>query len=110
MKTRVWGVLFTAVLLLSLAGCAAVPADAGKNDITGTWKDSCGLTEYRFEPDGKMKIEALNLGSFQGTYKTDGDTITIQYRVLTENVKDTYRFRLDGNSMYLDENRYTRKK
>lgn len=110
MKTKSWGVLLTVLLLLSLAGCAAVPASAGGDDITGAWKDAYGLTEYQFEPDGKMKIEALNLGSFKGSYRMDGGKITIQYRVLLKDVTDTYRVRIDGNSMYLDDNCFARKK
>ncbi len=110
MKTRNWTVLLAVCLLLSLAGCKTVAANANADSIVGTWKDSYGLTEYKFEQNGKMKIEALNLGSFKGTYQIDGDQITIEYRVVVKDVKDTYQLKLDGNTMYLNENQFTRKK
>lgn len=47
--------LFTAFLLV-LSGCNAVKANTSGDSIVGTWKDSYGLTEYKFETDGKMKI------------------------------------------------------
>lgn len=109
MKIRNWIVLLAAFLLLSLAGCKAAPAP-NHNSIIGTWKDSYGLTQYKFEQDGKMKLEALDLGSFKGTYQIDGDQITIQYRIVIKEIKDTYQLRLDGNTMYLDDKQFTRKK
>lgn len=109
MKIKRWVFLLTVLLLLSLAGCKTVPANAGSDDIVGIWKDSYGLTEYKFEPGGTVKIKALNLGSFKGSYQIDDDQITIEYSIIIKDVKDTYRFRMAGNSMYLNDNRFTRK-
>ncbi len=110
MKTRIWIVLLAVILLLSLAGCKTVSANTNADSIIGTWNDSYGLTEYQFDQGGKMKIEALDLGSFKGTYQIDGDKITIEYRVVIKDVRDTYQLKLDGNTMYLNSNQFTRKK
>jgi hypothetical protein len=56
-----------------------------------------------------MKMEALNHG-FKGTYQVDGDKITIQYHVLMKDVNDTYTLKLDGDTMYLNDDKFTRKK
>ena len=110
MKAKHLVVLLCAVFLLVFAGCKTVPANVSSDSVIGTWKDSYGLTEYKFEPDGKMKIEALNLGSFKGSYSIANDKITIEYSVVVKKVTDTYSLKLDGNTMYLDDKEFTRKK
>jgi hypothetical protein len=71
-----WVLVFLAAIFLLCAGCnTAPPSEPGS--IVGVWKDTYGLTEYRFNSDGTMKIEALNLGSFKGTYSIEGSKITI---------------------------------
>ncbi|WP_411677934.1 DUF5640 domain-containing protein [Caproicibacter sp.] len=100
--------ILLAVLLIALAGCKPAPPSEPDN-LTGRWKDSYGLTEYRFNSDGTMKIEALTLGSFQGTYSIEGSQITIEYKVVIKTVKETYDFRVDGNTLYLDDQEFTRK-
>lgn len=97
-----------AVLLLLCAGCKAAP-EPGPDQIAGVWKDSYGLTEYRFNQDGTMKIEALNLGSFKGTYSIQDSKITIQYKIVVKTVKNTYDFRIDGDTLYLDDEEFKRK-
>lgn len=98
-----------AALLLLCAGCKAAPKP-GPDQIAGIWKDSYGLTEYRFNQDGTMKIEALNFGSFKGTYSIQGSQITIQYKIVVKDVKDTYDFRIDGDTLYLGDEEFRRKK
>lgn len=107
MKQELKALLLSAALLLTLSGCGAKPASS--DGLVGTWKDDYGLTEYRFEDGGRMKLDALHLGSFRGTYRLDGDTITLRYRVLSKDVNDTYTLKLRGDSLYLGENRFTRK-
>jgi len=109
MKIKYLVVLFTALLLLSFAGCQTVPASAEKDSLIGTWKDSYGLIQYKFEQGGKMKINALE-GAFKGTYKVDNDKITIEYHIVLKDVKDTYTIKLGDNTMYLDDKKFTRKK
>lgn len=112
MPKKVLALLLTLFLLLPAFGCQ--PAKPAADVLVGTWKDSYGLTEYQFQSGGKMKISALKVGplkgTFSGTYSTDGDKITIRYRVLVKDVVDTYTFRIDGNTLYLDKNTFTRKK
>jgi hypothetical protein len=108
MKRRLLA-LFLALILLLASGCRAAPART-PDSLIGTWKDSYGLTQYRFDEDGSMRIEALNLGNFKGTYSVNGDKITIEYKVVVKQVKNTYTFRIDGNTLYLDNNPFTRKK
>lgn len=108
MKRKLPVILLSVLLLLALVGCGAKPAASGS--LVGTWKDDYGLTEYQFEDSGTMKIQALSLGSFRGTYKLNGDRITLHYRVLAKDVNDTFQVKLNGNNMYLDRNKFTRKK
>ena len=110
MKIKQFSIFLAVLFLLSFAGCKAIPVSAGSDSIIGTWKDSYGLTQYQFDQDGKMKIEALNLGSFKGTYQIENDKITIQYRVVVKDVTDTYTLKLDGTTMYLDDKAFTRKR
>nr|WP_319489454.1 DUF5640 domain-containing protein [uncultured Caproiciproducens sp.] len=110
MKAKSWMMILSAVLLLALAGCKTVPANTNSDGIVGTWKDAYGLTEYQFETGGTMKIEALDLGSFKGTYHIEDGKITIEYSVVVKKVKDTYTLKLDGNKMYLNDQEFTRKK
>jgi hypothetical protein len=109
MKKKHLVVLLCAVFALVFTACKTVPAATNGNSVIGSWKDSYGLTEYEFEPDGKMKIEALNIGSFEGNYHIEDDKITIEYSVVVQQVKDTYSFKLNGNTLYLDDKEYTRK-
>lgn len=104
-----WAALLLCILLtFALPGCGAkAPASGG---LVGTWKDTSGLTEYRFDEGGKMKMHALSLGSFKGTYHLEGDRITLHYRVLTKDVNDTYTVKVSGDSMYLGKSKFTRKK
>lgn len=102
-------ILLTILLLLITAGCRAAPPKTNES-LVGTWKDSYGLTQYRFDPGGTMHLEALKLGSFKGTYEVSGNKITIRYHVMLKEVKNTYTYRLDGNTLYLGKDKFTRKK
>lgn len=107
MKQKILALLLTALLLITASGCGAKHVSA--DSLVGTWKDDYGLTEYKFEDNGEMKIQALNLGSFKGTYEVSGDRITMHYHVLLNDVNDTYTLKVNGNKMYLDKNQFTRK-
>lgn len=101
-------------VLLSFCACqkseATEPAMVQGNPIVGTWQDSYGLTKYRFMDDGKMKIQALNIGSFKGNYQMESDNITIEYNVLLKKEKNTYHYQVKDNKLYLDGKIFTRKK
>lgn len=108
MKRKLPAIFLSVLFLLASSGCGA--KSAVSDGLVGTWKDDYGFTEYQFENSGQMKVHALSLGSFRGTYKLSGDRITLHYRVLTKDVNDTYRVKVNGDSMYLDKNKFTRKK
>lgn len=110
MRKHFFPLLLAAVLLVQLCACAKKEAQFPAGSIVGLWKDAYGLTEYRFKGDGTMEIRALSLGSCSGTYSISGDNIFISYRVFFKDVKNTYRLRIDGDVLYLDENKFTRKK
>lgn len=99
--------LFT---LCCLSACAPAVPVKEEDSIVGTWEDAYGLTEYKFYPDGKMSIQALNLGSFDGTYVVSGNTITIRYDALIKVEENTYMVAFKGGKLYLDEQEFTRKK
>ncbi|QAT48460.1 hypothetical protein EQM14_00945 [Caproiciproducens sp. NJN-50] len=105
---KILPVLLAAFLLLC-TGCKTA-SKPEPDRIAGVWKDSYGLTEYRFNQNGTMKIEALNFGSFKGTYSIQGSQITMQYKIVVKNVKETYDYRIDGDTLYLDDQAFKRKK
>ncbi len=110
LKRKAAAFLFAAVLFLALSGSGCATVRVSSSDgLLGTWKDAYGLTEYRFEPGGQMKLKALNVGHFKGTYRTEGNRIAIRYRVLGRDVSDTYTIRLEGNTMYLDGDEFIRR-
>jgi len=102
-------VLLISALFLIFTGCSSAKANA-PDSIEGMWQDSYGFTEYKFEPNGKAKVKVLNLGSFSGSYKVSDDKITIKYRVMIKDVNDTYKYKIDGDTLYLDDKKFTRKK
>jgi uncharacterized protein (TIGR03066 family) len=108
MKRKLLILLLVALLLLPAFGCKTKKANP-EDSVVGTWQDRYGFTKYQFTSNGKMKMEALNHG-FKGTYQVDGDKITIQYHVLMKDVNDTYTLKLDGDTMYLNDDKFTRKK
>lgn len=110
MKLKSWMILLAAITLMLCSACTTVRADTDRDSIVGTWSDSYGLTKYQFQTNGSMKIQALSIGTFKGTYQVAGDEITIEYRILIKDVKNTYKMKLEGNKLYLNGNEYTRKK
>ncbi len=108
MKRRVAAFL-AVLLLLAASGCRRLPQQT-PDSIIGTWKDVYGLTEYQFSSGGSMRIAALNLGSFKGTYQVSGNKISMRYRIVVKVVNETYSYRIDGDTLYLNDNKFTRKK
>ena len=99
------------VVILSFSACrTATPTIAQQGTIIGTWQDAYGLTKYKFSDHGKMKIQALNIGSFDGKYDMQDNHITIEYNVLLKKEKNTYTYQLKDNKLYLDGKIFKRKK
>jgi len=103
-------VLGIAVILCFSVYQKATPTVAESNSIVGTWQDASGLTKYTFTQDGKMKIQALNIGSFKGDYNLKDNQITIEYNVIIKKEKNTYTYQLKDSKLYLDDKVFTRKK
>ena len=113
---RLPALLLVLALLFSLAACqpeqqtVAPPASSETEEsIIGRWKDSYGLTEMEFHEDGSMKIEALDIGSFDGSYKINDNKLTIEYSIIIKTVRETYLYKLKDGILYLDEKEFTRK-
>ncbi len=112
---KVWKACTFVVLGLAVILCFSVyqkpaPQTEENNSIIGTWQDEYGLKKYTFAPDGKMKIQALSVGSFHGQYNMQNDRITIEYNVLMKKEKSTYQYKLKDHKLYLDDQVFTRKK
>ena len=93
-----------AALVLTFTSCGG-----NGNGINGTYTykdDTYGLeTTYKFS--GSNKVTALSVGmSFDGTYKLDGDTITISLDTLGEN---TYSFARNGKNIIIEGTEYIKK-
>lgn len=101
--------LLVSVLFLAFTGCKPAAKNV-PDSIEGTWKDSYGFTKYKFGPNGRAKVKVLNLGSFDGSYKVSDNKLTIEYRVIIKDVDDTYKYKIDGDTLYLDDKKFTREK
>lgn len=99
------------LLPLLFVGCAPKHIPAGApGSIQGQWEDASGLTEYSFMEDGTMQLKALDMGTFKGTYSLKGNQLTISYKVVIKDFNETYEIKLEGDTLYLNEKEFTRKK
>jgi predicted small lipoprotein YifL len=117
-RTRLMAIVMVLMLAVSLAGCgkddvsAKPPTDdigqvAGETQdqtLEGTYRTEqtppTGLgTELTFTADGKVTD---NTGDGAGTYKIEGDKLTIEY----QGIKASYAFSYDGNTVVLNGVKY----
>jgi hypothetical protein len=101
-------VAFALFLLLACAGCKKAPAASPENPLIGQWRDTYGLTEYEFFDDTNLKLTAIGIASFQGTYSIEEDQMTISYSVLGKEEVKTYDFRIEKDRFFLDKTEFER--
>lgn len=90
------------VLAMSLVAC-------GDSGIVGTWSmTEDGVTSsFTFEKDGTCKASAMGL-EMSGTYKTDGDKLTITISLLGMESSQECTYKIDGNKLTItDEDNQT---
>ena len=81
---RRWVVAGTAV---ALAACG------GGSGVSGTWRDTAGVTSYRFAPDGRATVAVLET-RIAAEYRLDGD------RILVTSPQGTVVLTRQGNRLY----------
>ena len=88
--------LVTIFSLLVITGCSK------SNNLVGTWKGNTndGLkTTFKFEKNGNVKYENEYGFASDGTYKIDGDTVTITLKSWNESKK--YEFKIKDKKLSL---------
>ena len=111
------------VLAVLCTGCAGNPAETAPSSeeatevcapqgLTGSWSSaSSGETGYTetitLEEDGHIYVELFHEGASQqiiaGTYHVEGGTIYYSITEGTAPYEGTFRFRLDGRELFLDD-------
>lgn len=93
MAKRAFALLAVLVLAMSLVAC-------GGSKLVGTWEaTSNGLAVgYTFEKDGTCKANLLGL-TLEGTYKTEGDNLTITMSFLGQESTDTTKYKVEGDKL-----------
>ena len=84
------------------------PTDLSKA-ILGSWKDSSGMSGYKFSPDGKAEmtyvdlvVPILNLpitGVAKGTYTLEGDKLTTTFSIYSASIVDKYTVSVENNTL-----------
>jgi uncharacterized protein (TIGR03066 family) len=94
----------SAVLILVVAICAVFLLAAcgnapGSSALLGKWKEeTTGLAAMEFKADGTLNVYFMEQLAVSGTYKTDGNNITMT--VAGEEQKGTYK--VEGNKLTLE--------
>lgn len=105
-KLSIYGLAF---VLLVVAGCAK-PAQADpQNPLAGSWEDVYGLTSYEFLEDQHLKLRAMGVASFGGSYSIEEDQMTVTLSILGQNETHTYAFRMEDNRFFLNQTEFVRK-
>lgn len=81
--------------------------------ILGEWTDNANFSGYEFMEDGIMKITYFNMallelddvisGTYTGTYKIEGNKITVSYTIYSKAVTKTYTVNVDDNTLTLKD-------
>lgn len=79
--------------------------------ILGQWTDNANLSGYEFLENGVMKVmyfnmSSLNLdglieGTYTGTYKLEGDRLTVSYTIYSKAVVKVYKVKVTENTLTL---------
>ena len=77
-----------------VAGAAgALAACGGSGGVSGTWRDTGGVTSYRFAPDGRATVAVLDT-RIAAEYRLDGN------RILVSSPQGTVVLTRRGNRLY----------
>ncbi len=98
-----------AFVLLIAAGCARPPQADSKDPLAGRWQDVYGLTEYEFYGKQQLKMKAMGMVTFDGSYSVDGDQMTVTLSILGRPDSHCYTFLLQGNRFFLNQTEFVRK-
>lgn len=102
---KVLSLILAAVLLASFCLTAASCSKAAK--LVGSWESKTGAI-ITFTDDGKVSVKGSDSGllsklSIDGTYTTDGDKLTITYKVILVDTNLTYTFAVKGGTLTLTD-------
>lgn len=86
-------------------------SSTSSNSIIGKWSDSTAMSGYEFKDGGSVDITYVNFtvpvinmpinGTYSGSYKIEGDKITISASIYSKSVVNTYIYAVDGNILTL---------
>ncbi|MBQ6043502.1 MAG: hypothetical protein IJL41_05110 [Clostridia bacterium] len=95
-------IAFTLVAVMALA--MLVSCGGSKNDILGKWKgEEAGVEAvYEFKNDGTVEITAMGF-TMTGTYKVEGDTLTMGIEMMGVNDESTAKFKIEGDTLTISE-------
>ena len=103
MKRTIKGVISAAlitVMMLCITACGG---------LSGTYySEENGLTVELTFDNGKLTMSMLGM-DFPGTYKVDGDKITMTMEVMGEEDSNTVDFRQEGDSIFIEGVEYKKK-
>lgn len=95
------------LILVRQSAAAVSSADA----LIGKWYDSTGMSGYEFKRNGLVDLIYVNFtvpvinmpinGTYSGTYKVDGNKLTISSSIYSRTVTDEYTFSINGNTLSL---------
>lgn len=71
----------------------ALAACGGSGGVSGTWRDTGGVTSYRFAPDGRATVAVLDT-RIAAEYRLDGN------RILVSSPQGTVVLTRRGNRLY----------
>lgn len=95
-----------AFVLLAAAGCARPPQADSQDPLAGRWQDVYGLTEYEFFGKQQLKLKAIGMASFDGSYSIDGDQMTVTLSILGQPDTHRYTFRMEGDRFFLNQTEF----
>ncbi len=102
MKTakRLVSLVAALVMVMSLVACG------GEKGLVGTWEVSADIdgqeisAGYTFESNGDCSVNAMGI-TMDGTYKTDGDKITITVSFMGVETSQEGTYKVDGDTLTL---------
>ena len=100
---RVAAMLLVCMILFTLTACAT--------KLNGTYTTRGGLVEqsFTFKDGNKVVVSAFGI-NVEGTYKIEGDKITVTYSLLNLSYDWEQSFQKDGDSIFIDGTEFVKEK